>query len=157
MVSYWIGYGTNYIGGTGAEQSDAAWLVPICIQLLPSTILAVGMVAFMPQSPRHLMNRDREQECLETLARLRKTSIDDIRIRVEFLEIKAQRDFERQRIQELFPQYQDGTFKSNFTIGWNDYLSLVTNKALFKRTVVAVFVMVFQQWNGVCLPSILSF
>ncbi|KAL4800779.1 general substrate transporter [Aspergillus venezuelensis] len=149
MVSYWIGYGTNYIGGTGEGQSDAAWLIPICIQLLPSTILAVGMVAFMPQSPRHLMNRDREQECLETLARLRKTSIDDIRIRVEFLEIKAQRDFERQRIQELFPQYQDGSFKSNFMIGWNDYLSLVTNKALFKRTVVAVFVMVFQQWNGV--------
>ncbi|KAL4966082.1 putative MFS monosaccharide transporter [Aspergillus stella-maris] len=149
MVSYWIGYGTNYIGGTGEGQSDAAWLIPICIQLLPSTILAVGMVAFMPQSPRHLMNRDREQECLETLARLRKTSIDDIRIRVEFLEIKAQRDFERQRIQELFPQYQDGSFKSNFMIGWNDYLSLVTNKALFRRTIVAVFVMVFQQWNGV--------
>ncbi|KAL4955460.1 general substrate transporter [Aspergillus filifer] len=149
MVSYWIGYGTNYIGGTGAGQSDAAWLIPICLQLLPSTILAVGMVAFMPQSPRHLMNRDREQECLETLARLRKTSIDDIRIRVEFLEIKAQRDFERQRLQELFPQYQDGSFKSNFMIGWNEYLSLVTSKALFKRTVVAVFVMVFQQWNGV--------
>jgi hypothetical protein len=144
-----IGYGTNYIGGTGASQSDAAWLVPICIQLLPSTVLAVGMVAFMPQSPRHLMNRDREQECLETLARLRSTSTDDIRVRVEFLEIKAQRDFERQRLQELFPQYQDGSLKSRFMIGWNDYLSLVTNKALFKRTVVAVFVMVFQQWNGV--------
>ncbi|KAL4864789.1 hypothetical protein BDV12DRAFT_175634 [Aspergillus spectabilis] len=149
MVSYWIGYGTNYIGGTGEGQSDAAWLIPICIQLLPSTILAVGMVLFMPQSPRHLMNRDREQECLDTLARLRSTSTDDIRVRVEFLEIKAQRDFERQRLQELFPQYQDGSLKSRFMIGWNDYLSLVTNKALFKRTLVAVFVMVFQQWNGV--------
>lgn len=149
MVSYWIGYGTNFIGGTGEGQSDAAWLVPICIQLLPSTILAVGMVAFMPQSPRHLMNRDREEECLQTLARLRSTSVDDIRVRIEFLEIKALRDFERIRVQEKFPQYQDGSLKSGFMIQYNDYLSLVTNKALFRRTVVAVLTMVFQQWNGV--------
>lgn len=156
LTSTGIGYGTNFIGGTGEGQSDAAWLVPICIQLLPSTILAVGMVAFMPQSPRHLMNRDREEECLQTLARLRNTSVDDIRVRIEFLEIKALRDFERIRVQEKFPQYQDGSFKSGFMIQYNDYLSLVTNKALFRRTVVAVLTMVFQQWNGVCL-SFLSF
>ncbi|KAL4767178.1 general substrate transporter [Aspergillus nidulans var. acristatus] len=149
MVSYWIGYGTNYIGGTGDGQSDAAWLVPICIQLLPSTILAGGMVLFMPQSPRHLMNRDREAECLETLARLRGTSTEDIKVRIEFLEIKVQRDFERQRAAELFPQYQDNSLHSRFMIGWNDYLSLFTNKSLFRRTTVAVLVMVFQQWNGV--------
>ena len=148
-----IGYGTNFIGGTGESQSDAAWLIPICIQLVPSTILACGMVLFMPQSPRHLMNRDREQECLETLARLRNTSTDDIRIRVEFLEIKAQRDFERVREAEQYPQYQDGSFHSRFMIGFYDYMSLVTNKALFKRTVVAVFTMVFQQWNGVSILS----
>lgn len=156
LTSIGIGYGTNFIGGTGEGQSDAAWLVPICIQLLPSTILAVGMVAFMPQSPRHLMNRDREEECLQTLARLRSTSVDDIRVRIEFLEIKALRDFERIRVQEKFPQYQDGSLKSGFMIQYNDYLSLVTNKALFRRTVVAVLTMVFQQWNGVRL-SFLSF
>ncbi|KAL1583278.1 hypothetical protein WHR41_07841 [Cladosporium halotolerans] len=157
MVSYWIGYGTNFLGGTGSDPenltdpalSDSAWLIPICIQLLPSTILAVGMIAFMPQSPRHLMNRGREEECLATLARLRSTSIDDIRVRVEFLEIKALREFERQRSIEKFPQYQDGSFKSNFMIGLNDYMSLVTNKSMFKRTIVAVLTMVFQQWNGV--------
>jgi MFS family permease len=112
MVSYWIGYGTNYIGGTGQSQSDAAWLVPICIQLLPSTVLAAGMVLFMPQSPRHLMNKGREEECLNTLARLRSTTTDDMRVRIEFLEIKALREFEKMRLQESFPQYQDGTTKS---------------------------------------------
>lgn len=146
-----IGYGTNFIGGTGEGQSDAAWLVPICIQLLPSTVLAAGMVLFMPQSPRHLMNRDREQECLETLARLRSKTTEDIGVRVEFLEIKAMRDFERQRLKEKFPQYQDGSFKSNFKIGYHDYLSLFTDKNLVKRTTVAVLTMVFQQWNGVSL------
>lgn len=149
MVSYWIGYGTNYIGGTGKSQSDAAWLIPICIQLAPSTVLAAGMMLFMPQSPRHLINRDREEECLATVARLRSTTTDDIRVRVEFLEMKALRDFERLRLQEKFPQYQDGSWKSGFMVGFYDYMSLVTDKALFKRTIVAVFTMVFQQWNGV--------
>jgi len=128
---------------------DASWLIPICIQLVPSTILAVGMIAFMPQSPRHLMNKGREEECLDTLARLRGCSRDDMRVRIEFLEIKALREFEVQRSRELFPQYQDGTFKSNFMIGVNDYKSLFTNQSLRKRTMIAVLTMVFQQWNGV--------
>ena len=53
MVSYWIDYGTNYIGGTGDTQSDAAWLVPLCLQLVPGLALGVGMI-FMPFSPRWL-------------------------------------------------------------------------------------------------------
>jgi MFS family permease len=154
MVSYFIGYGTNYIGGgaesiKGGAMHDASWLIPICIQLVPSTILAVGMIAFMPQSPRHLMNKGREEECLNTLARLRSCSKDDMRVRIEFLEIKALREFEVQRSIELFPQYQDGSFKSNFMIGLNDYKSLFTNQSLRKRTIIAVLTMVFQQWNGV--------
>lgn len=144
-----IGYGTNYIGGTGQSQSDAAWLVPICIQLLPALILAAGMLLFMPQSPRHLMNRGREQECLETLARLRSTTTEDLKVRIEFLEIKALREFERVRSLEKYPNLQDGSFKSNFMIGFYDYTSLVSNPSLRKRTMIAIFTMVFQQWNGV--------
>ncbi|KAF4119783.1 transporter [Geosmithia morbida] len=161
-ITFGIGYGTNFIGGTGSSQSDAAWIVPVCIQLLPSTILAVGMVAFMPQSPRHLMNRDREAECLSTLARLRGAPETDMRVRIEFLEIKALRDFERARLAAKFPQYHQGhdgngdsdgsrstDFRANFMIGLHDYLSLVTDPSLRRRTIVAVVTMVFQQWNGV--------
>jgi MFS family permease len=151
MVSYFIGYGTNFLGGFGAPEDlrDASWLIPICIQLVPSTILAVGMIAFMPQSPRHLINQGREEECLQVLARLRSTNKDDIRVRIEFLEIKALREFEKQRSIELFPHLQDGSFKSNFLIGWNDYKSLFTNRSILKRTMVAILTMVFQQWNGI--------
>lgn len=154
MVSYWIGYGTNFIGGTGDNQSDAAWLIPICIQLLPSTTLAIGMLVFMPQSPRHLMNKGKEEECLQTLARLRSTTTDDMKVRIEFLEIKAAREFDKARLVEKFPHYQDGSFKSNFMIGFYDYMSLVTNKSMFKRTMVAVLTMVFQQWNGVSASTV---
>ncbi|KAJ6111466.1 hypothetical protein N7523_007527 [Penicillium sp. IBT 18751x] len=149
MISFWIGYGTNYIGGTGDTQSDAAWLVPICIQLLPALVLAVGMMMFMPQSPRHLMNTGREEECLQTLARLRGTTTDDLLVRIEFLEIKSLHMFEVETAAEKYPHLQDGSFKSNFKIGCLDYLSLITNKSLFKRTSVACMIMVFQQWNGI--------
>jgi hypothetical protein len=42
------GYGTNYIGGTGEGQSNAAWLIPVCIQILPALILGVGIL-YMPE------------------------------------------------------------------------------------------------------------
>lgn len=149
MVSFWIGYGTNYIGGTGEGQSKAAWLIPICIQILPAIVLAAGMMLFMPQSPRHLMNTGREEECLETLARLRGTTTDDILVRIEFLEIKSLHMFEVETAREKYPHLQDGSFTSNFKIGFNDYMSLITNKSLFKRTATACMIMVFQQWNGI--------
>lgn len=133
-----IGYGTNYIGGTGATQSVAAWEIPVCIQILPALLLAFGMMLFMPQSPRHLMNTGREEECLHTLARLRDTSPDDLLVRIEFLEIKALRMFEVETARKKYPQYQDGSFKSRFMIGVRDYASLVTNKSMRKRTTVAV-------------------
>ncbi|KAJ5116765.1 hypothetical protein N7456_001113 [Penicillium angulare] len=149
MVSFWIGYGTNYIGGTGESQSKAAWLVPICIQILPAVVLAIGMMMFMPQSPRHLMNTGREEECLQTLARLRGTSTDDILVRIEFLEIKSLHMFEVETSAEKYPHLQDGSFSSNFKMGLNDYWSLVSNKSMFKRTATACMIMVFQQWNGI--------
>ncbi|KAL8985695.1 MAG: hypothetical protein Q9205_000646 [Flavoplaca limonia] len=34
MISFWIDNATHYIGGTGGGQSDAAWLIPICLQLI---------------------------------------------------------------------------------------------------------------------------
>ncbi|THY57751.1 putative MFS monosaccharide transporter [Aureobasidium pullulans] len=149
MISFWIGYGTNFIGGTGDGQSSAAWLVPICIQILPALILGSGMLLFMPESPRHLMNQDRAEEALTTLARLRNKSTEDMGVRVEYLEIKALRDFEVETARAKYPQYQDGSFKSNFLIGFHDYASLITNPSLRRRTMAACLTMTFQQWNGI--------
>jgi hypothetical protein len=99
------------------------------------------MLLFMPQSPRHLINTGRDEECLETLAQLRRKPTDDIVVQVEYLEMKALREFEILTSQKKYPQYQDGSFKSRFLIGFNDYKSLVTNPSLFKRTSVAVSII----------------
>ena len=93
----------------------------------------------MPQSPRHLMNTGREEECLQTLARLRGTTTADLLVRIEHLEIKSLYLFERETAAEKYPHLQDGSFSSNLKMGLNGYyMSLITNKTLFKRTSVAV-------------------
>lgn len=53
LISFWIDYGTNYIGGTGSGQSEIAWRIPLAMQLVPAIILGVGVI-FMPFSPRHV-------------------------------------------------------------------------------------------------------
>ena len=52
MVSFWIDYGTNYIGGTGATQSETSWRLALALQFVPAFILGVG-IFFMPFSPRY--------------------------------------------------------------------------------------------------------
>lgn len=148
MISYWITYGTNYIGGTGDTQSRAAWLVPITIQILPALILATGIM-FVPQSPRWLMDQGRDEECLQVLAGLRQQPADSQLVQLEYLEIKAQKLFETRVSAHDHPTLQDGSAKSNFLLGLAQYKSLITNRSNFKRTMVAALVMTFQQWTGI--------
>lgn len=147
MISYWIGYGTNYIGGTGAGQSDAAWLIPICIQIVPALALGVGML-FMPQSPRWLMNEGREDECLATISRLRGLPPSSEIVSLEFLEIKAQRIFDEETKAELYPDLLDGSRSSNLKLFFFSYANLFKGSNL-KRTTVAIMIMLFQQWTGI--------
>ncbi|RAQ55725.1 sugar transporter [Aspergillus flavus] len=69
MSSFWINYGTQYIGGT--------------------SILAIGTF-FLPYSPR------REEEAKQVLVRLRRLTATDYRLTLEFLEIKAARVFDEE-------------------------------------------------------------
>lgn len=84
MVSFWIDYGTNYIGGTTAGQSEAAWRIPLALQLVPAIILGVGIL-FMPFSPRWLVNNGRDDEALQVLSRARRLPPDSDLVQIEFL------------------------------------------------------------------------
>ena len=84
MVSFWIDYGTNFIGGTGDTQSEAAWRIPIALQLVPAIILGVGIL-FMPFSPRWLVNQGREDEALAVLSKARRLAPDHEMVQIEFL------------------------------------------------------------------------
>ncbi|OTB02720.1 hypothetical protein M426DRAFT_61728 [Hypoxylon sp. CI-4A] len=149
MVSFWIDYGTNYIGGTIlGSQKDAAWLVPICLQLFPAIILFVGMI-FMPFSPRWLVHHDREDEARRILANLRGLPADHELVELEFLEIKAQSQFEKRTVAEHFPHLSDQAAWSTFKLQFVAIKSLFQTKAMLKRVMVACITMFFQQWTGI--------
>jgi len=148
MISFWIDYGTNYIGGTGDGQHEAAWRVPLALQLVPAVILGIGIL-FMPFSPRWLVNQGRDEEALTVLSNARRLPKDSDLVQIEFLEIKAQYLFEKEINEAKFPQYQDGSWVSNFKLGVFDYMSLITTRTLFYRTAIGTLTMFFQQWTGV--------
>lgn len=148
MISLWIDYGTNYIGGTGQGQSEAAWRIPLALQLVPAIMLGCGIL-FMPFSPRWLINQGRDEEALTVLSNLRVLPKDNDLVRTEFLEIKAQYLFEKEISEAKFPQYQDPSFISQFQLGLHSYLSLILDRNLLWRVTVGSLTMFFQQWTGV--------
>lgn len=84
MISYWLDYGTHFIGGTRCApshpyqgetfnpnvdvppggcygQSDASWRIPFGVQIAPAVLLGIGMI-FFPRSPRWLLSKGRDEE-----------------------------------------------------------------------------------------------
>lgn len=99
----------------------------------------------MPPSPRWLMTEGREEECLAVVSKIRSLPPDHELVQLEFLEVKAQHRFEVESSAARFPQYHGPGLMNQIKLGFHQYVSLLTNRSLFKRVVVAVFIMVFQQ------------
>lgn len=127
LASFWIDYGTHYIGGTRCSpkiaytggtasspsfnpytdvgpngctgQSDAAWRIPLAIQIVPALILGIGMI-FYPDSPRWLLMQERDEEAFKTLSKLRRLSSDHQDLVAEVLDIKASVLMENTYVQE---------------------------------------------------------
>jgi sugar porter (SP) family MFS transporter len=149
MVSYWVDYGTNNIGGTTlGAQTDGSWLTPICLQLIPAVILTGGM-AFMPFSPRWLIHHGREDEARRVLADLRGLDTTNELLEIEFLEIKAQSLFEKRTVAEHFPELRELTAWNTFKLQFVAISKLFQTRSMFKRVIVATVTMFFQQWTGI--------
>jgi len=148
MISFWIDYGTNFIGGTGEGQHAGSWLLPLCLQLFPAVLLGAGMM-FMPFSPRWLVHHGREAEGRRVLANLRSLPQDHELIELEYAEIKAQSLFEKRTLAEKFPHLVEQTAWNIFKLQWVAIGSLFTSRPMFKRVIVATVTMFFQQWTGI--------
>ncbi|KAL1619952.1 hypothetical protein SLS56_009871 [Neofusicoccum ribis] len=138
-------YGSNYIGGTGDGQSNFAWRLPMIIQGVPAVCLAIG-IWFMPFSPRLLAARGRENEAIKTISYLRNLPEDDFLVRAEFLEIKADVEFEKRTFDKEFPTF---SARSVWRRELAQYRGLIRNRDAFKRVSLASLVMFFQQWTGI--------
>jgi len=147
MLSFWVGYGSNYIGGTGSGQSNLAWRLPSIIQGIPAVALAFG-IWFMPFSPRWLVKMGRDDEARSTLAWLRKLPIDHDELEAEYLEIKAEALFERKAFARDFPELAEQR-QSRLKQQFAQYRMCFRSKDNFKRICTAWLVMFFQQWSGI--------
>ncbi|KAA8646561.1 hypothetical protein EYZ11_010964 [Aspergillus tanneri] len=148
MISFWVGYGSNYIGGPGASQSDLAWRLPSIVQGIPAVALACG-IWFMPFSPRWLVKQGRDEKALATLAWMRKLPQDHDLVQVEFLEIKAEALFEARAFAKATPWLAERENKSVFMSQIAQYANCLRTMDNIKRVATAWLIMFFQQWSGV--------
>lgn len=124
--SVWIDYFASYI------QSDLSWRVPLSVQCLIGGILALGTL-FIPESPRWLIDVDRDQDGLKVLADLHGGgNLEDEAVKAEFHEIK-----ERVMLDRLAGD------RSYFTM-WKRYRY---------RVLIAMSAQGFAQLNGINVIS----
>lgn len=145
FLAYWIAYGTSHMEGPINGQSQYAWRIPLIIQGIPAIILAIG-VWFLPFSPRLLMNKGKEQDALRTLAYLRNLPEEHELVQIEYLEIKAEVQFERESFAKQFPHLRTNSI---FRRELAQYVNIFRNKDSFKRVALGSLVMFFQQWSGI--------
>lgn len=148
MISFWVGYGSNFIGGTGETQSDIAWRLPSIIQGIPAFFLACG-IWFMPFSPRWLVKQGRDEEAQATLAWMRKLPVEHELVQVEYLEIKAESVFEQRAFARNSPKLAERERQSVFMNQIAQYANCVRSMDNFKRVATAWLIMFFQQWSGI--------
>lgn len=169
LFSYWIEFGTQYIGGTrcapdipytggsasdrtfdpytdvGAHgctgQGDASWRLPLALQILPAVVLGVGML-FYPESPRYYVKRQQEDKALRALGRIRQTNIESEALCREYLAIKAEVLFEEAHARDRHPG------KTGAALYAAQYADLVASAPARKRLAVGCAVMFFQQFMG---------
>jgi hypothetical protein len=168
MVSYWLCYGTSFIGGQSCDatasavfgssgvwdpytdvpaggctgQKSLAWRLPLALQAVPAMVLLIAS-PFLPFSPRWLMSKGREEECLATISKLRALPVDHEIVRTEYLEIQASVLFDERTAKELHPG-KEGTSLKLAKVGM-----LFTNKGLFRRLTMGCLIMFFQQFTGI--------
>ncbi|KAI0760348.1 general substrate transporter [Fomes fomentarius] len=125
LIASFIGYGC-YHGLTGQAQ----WRIPLAIQLLPALPLAF-FILLLPESPRYLAMKGRNEEALHVLARLHAHGdIHDSFVVSEHKEILAQVTIEQQETRDAWTQ-------------------LFANKSNFRRLVLGVSIQFSIQLTGV--------
>lgn len=120
--------------GTYNIPSNWAWRIPSALQCVPS-ILQLTFIWFVPESPRWLLFKERNDEALEVLIKYHgEGDPDSAFVHAEYNEI------DNQLRQEL----------SNSKRRWVELLQTAGNR---KRVLIAMCMGLFSQWSGNGLVS----
>jgi sugar porter (SP) family MFS transporter len=144
VLSYWVTYGTRFIGG---GESEWAFRLPFLLQIIPALILACGIV-FLPFSPRWLASKGRDAEALASLSKLRQLPEDDPRVRREWMQIRAEATFQQESQRERHPDLQGpGKLQAlrRELAMWRDCF----RRGYWRRSMCGIGLMFFQQMVGI--------
>ena len=117
--------------GTKDIDSYASYRIPVGIQLIWATILAVGMF-ILPESPRYLVLKGRIERAYQSQARLSSSKPDDPKVHEDIQELIA--------YTESMKKYGSTTYLDCFKMG--------PQKNLL-RTLVGIFIQAWQQLTGI--------
>ncbi|KAK0187690.1 general substrate transporter [Armillaria mellea] len=120
--SVWTDYFCSFI------DSDMAWRIPLLIQCIIGAILAAGSLV-LPESPRWLIDTDKDDEGLRILADLHGGDLNNVVARAEYREIKDKVIMER----------ESGEART-YAVMWRKYK---------RRVLLAMSSQAFAQLNGI--------
>jgi len=123
MLSYWIDFGFSFL-----EPSSISWRFPIAFQIVLALIILAGIPG-LPESPRWLILKGRNEEALVVLAALADRPADDPVVQDEF-----------KTVNETVFEMSRGGFRDCFKRNKNRN---------FHRTVLAYVNQMFQQISGI--------
>jgi sugar porter (SP) family MFS transporter len=124
IVAAWTTFGTRHI------QNSWSWRIPSLLQAIPAAIQILG-IFFIPESPRYLVSKGREQEAKKILAKHHANGNEhDPLVELEFHEItRAIR--------------QDAVHKANGN--WKDLVRTAANR---RRLIIVFFCGLFIEISG---------
>ncbi|KAI8459664.1 hypothetical protein BY996DRAFT_4575731 [Phakopsora pachyrhizi] len=140
VVAFYITYATRFI------SSEVSWRLPFGIQILPAMVILMGLIR-LPPSPPWLASKGRNQECLESLALIRQVPLEDESVLKEWINIRVEAEFQRQATAELLGDPQQGSC-AEIKIEFKKWISAFRSGS-FRRTLVGVGLMFFQQFVGI--------
>ena len=130
LIQYFIQYGASFTGGgpQNPHQSTLAFRLPWGIQIIPATVLLVGMF-FVPYSPRWLAGQDRWEESIRVLANLHgHGDIGHPKVLAQYREIEDALTYERE-------------------VGQSPY-KLITQPHMLNRVLLTMAIQMWSQLSG---------
>lgn len=135
IIAYWITFGTNEM------DNDWCFRLPFLLQMVPAGVVGTAILTF-PYSPRWLAMKSRNDDCLQSLCKLRRLPPTDQRVQIEYKSILAEVEFQK------IVQEREHPGARGLKLELAEWAALFTPK-MWRRTAIAIGMPFFQQFSGI--------